>query len=216
MQPGFRVETATGLTVHCEKVVNAAGAWSGRFAKALGEPVPMFAAGPPVIETEARPLLGITSFLCVDGSLVLRQHCDGRFRIATLSRQPADLVHGNATVTETRIASTMRRLGELCPSLADLKPVRAWSGVEGYLPDMMPVIGPSSTTPGVVHAFGMCNRGYQIAPGVGYVVADLVIRGRSLFPIDEFDIGRFARRVRTHETLFPSLDPVTMQAARPR
>ncbi|KAB2848529.1 MAG: FAD-binding oxidoreductase [Hyphomicrobiaceae bacterium] len=214
--PGFRVETRAGVTLICDKIVNAAGAWSGQFARSLGEPVPMFPAGPPIVETEARPLLGITSFLCIDGSIILRQHSDGRFWIASLSRQQADLVAGNATVPQERVASIMRRLAEICPSLAELKPVRAWSGVEGYLPDMMPVIGPSSTTPGVVHAFGMSCRGYQIAPGVGHVVAELVTKGRSAIAIDEFAISRFAGRVKTHKSLFPSLDPVTMQAIRQR
>jgi sarcosine oxidase subunit beta len=214
--PGFRVETAAGLHIVCDKVVNASGAWSGELARSLGEPVPMFPAGPPIIETEPRPLLAITSFLCVDGSLILRQHFDGRFWIASLPRQPADLVHGSQPVQTERICATMRRLGEIAPSLAGLKPVRAWSGVEGYLPDMMPVIGPSSTIPGVVHAFGMCCRGYQIAPGVGHVVADLLTKGRSPIAIDEFHIGRFAGRIRTHETLFHSLDPVTMQSVRQR
>ena len=215
-RPGFRVETAAGMNIVCDKVVNASGAWAGEFARSLGEPVPMFPAGPPVIETEPRPYLGITSFLCIDGSVILRQHSDGRFWIASLPRQPADLVSGSQPVPRERIASTMRRLGEIAPSLGDLKPVRAWSGVEGYLPDMMPILSPSSTTPGVVHAFGMCCRGYQIAPGVGHVVADLVSKGRSPIAIDEFDIGRFAGRIKTHESLFPSLDPVTMQAVRPR
>lgn len=215
-KPGFRVETATGHTIVCDKVVNAAGAWSGEFARSLDEPVPMFPAGPVVVETEARPELGITSFLSLDGSVILRQNYDGRVWIACLNRQPADLASGTKPVPSERIASMLRRVAEVAPSLADLKPIRAWSGVEGYLPDMMPIIGPSSTTPGVVHAFGMCCRGYQIAPGVGHVVADLVTKGRSSIAIDEFDIGRFAGRIRTHESLFPSLDPVSMQAVRLR
>ena len=106
-KPGFRVETSTGIAVVCDKVVNAAGAWSGEFARSLGERCRCFPAGPPIIETEARPDLGITSFLCIDGSVILRQHGDGRFWIATLPRQPADLENGNATVSEARIASTM-------------------------------------------------------------------------------------------------------------
>ena len=44
-------------------------------------------------------------------------------------------------------------------------------------PDRNPVIGHSRTTPGLIHAFGFSGAGFQIAPGVGEVVADLVRDG---------------------------------------
>ena len=57
---------------------------------------------------------------------------------------------------------------------------------------MLPVIGWSGTTPALLHAFGFSGHGFQLAPGVGAVVADLVVTGTSQTPIDAFSISRFA------------------------
>jgi sarcosine oxidase subunit beta len=60
------------------------------------------------------------------------------------------------------------------------------------MPDRIPVIGPSVTTPGLIHAFGFSGAGFQIAPGVGEVVAELIRDGSTRTPIEAFSIGRFA------------------------
>ena len=54
---------------------------------------------------------------------------------------------------------------------------RVWSGVEGYLPDMLPVIGWSGTTPALLHAFGFSGHGFQLVPVVGSIVCDLLVHG---------------------------------------
>jgi sarcosine oxidase subunit beta len=84
---------------------------------------------------------------------------------------------------------------------------RIWSGVEGYLPDMLPVIGWSRTTPGLLHAFGFSGHGFQLAPGVGAVVADLIVDGASKTPIESFSIKRFASDVVPDEKLWSEFDP---------
>jgi sarcosine oxidase subunit beta len=55
------------------------------------------------------------------------------------------------------------------------------------------VIGFSRTTPNLIHAFGFSGAGFQIAPGVGEVLAELVRDGESRTPIQAFAIDRFAR-----------------------
>jgi sarcosine oxidase subunit beta len=54
------------------------------------------------------------------------------------------------------------------------------------------VLGPSRTTPGLIHGFGFSGAGFQIGPAVGEVLAELARDGRSTTPIEAFDIGRFA------------------------
>ena len=69
--------------------------------------------------------------------------------------------------------------------------VRSWAGIEGRLPDDIPVIGPSSTQPGLWHAFGFSAHGFQLGPIVGAIIAELVTRGTSSLPIEPFSIRRF-------------------------
>jgi sarcosine oxidase subunit beta len=77
--------------------------------------------------------------------------------------------------------------------MAQLRVIRTWSGVEGYMRGDIPVMGPSGVTPGLFYAFGFCGHGFQLGPGVGATMAELIATGRTSVPIDTFHISRFAR-----------------------
>ena len=79
----------------------------------------------------------------------------------------------------------------LLPQLKNAQLIRTWSGNEGALPDHEPVISPSKRIAGLFHAFGFAGGGFQLGPGVGDVMAELIVQGRSSTPIDAFRIDRF-------------------------
>ncbi len=212
VRDGFSVTTDAMGDIACRQVVNAAGAWSNDFAAALGEPVPMFSAGPPLIATAPVAPLGIASMLAVDGSIIFRQLASGEVVTSSFPRQPADLDQGAAPISPERVIRDLGRLADVIPSLRNVEARRAWSGVEGYLTDMLPVIGPSRTTPGVFHAFGFSGHGFQLAPGVGRVVADLIVHGRSQIAIDAFSIARFEKPVIDDERLAREFEPALIAA----
>jgi sarcosine oxidase subunit beta len=85
--------------------------------------------------------------------------------------------------------------------------IRVWSGIEGYLPDMVPVIGPSRTTPGLFHAFGFCGHGFQIGPGVGLCLSEMIVDGGTATPLEPFSISRFENAVETDEKFRREFDP---------
>lgn len=209
---GHRVVTAGGPVVEAGVVVNAAGAWAAELAAAAGEPVPLFAAGPLTVETNPMaPTIG-PSMLAVDGSVIFRQKPSGAIQSCAFPRLAADTRTGPGIVPPERALATLQRLAEVAPVLAGLRPERTWSGVEGYLPDMLPVLGWSATTAGLLHVFGFCGHGFQLAPGVGAVVADLIVDGRSETPITPYDIARFARGVTPDEKIFREFDPAQIAA----
>lgn len=204
---GFALHTEHGPTVTCGHVVNAAGAWAGEIARQFGEPVPMFAAGPPLFTvTPPSPYRG-PSLHAVDGTLLLRPSRNGEAVAGSFPRVRADIATGTIAVPGDRVEHGLARLGKVVPSLGHLRVGRIWSGVEGYLPDMLPVIGWSRTTPGLLHAFGFSGHGFQLAPGVGAVVADLIVDGASQTPIESFSIERFAGGVTPDEKLWSEFDP---------
>jgi sarcosine oxidase subunit beta len=86
----------------------------------------------------------------------------------------------------------MRDACALLPALREALLIRTWSGVEGETPDGNPIIGASRTAPRLLHAFGFSGGGFLLAPGVGEVLADLVIDGATATPLDAFSINRFA------------------------
>ncbi|AOO85081.1 NAD(P)/FAD-dependent oxidoreductase [Bosea vaviloviae] len=188
---GFIVQTADGGQLSCGALVNAAGAWAVEMAECFGETAPIFAAGPPQFVTEPLPCLFAPSLQTIDGSVIARQTERGNVILAGYPRTAADAVANRAPVPPVKTLSAMRALARLVPALAHAHVIRVWSGIEGYLPDMIPVIGPSLTAPGLFHAFGFCGHGFQIGPGVGLCLSEMIIDGATPTPLEPFSIGRF-------------------------
>jgi len=189
---GFRLMTGDGVAIEADQVLNAAGAWAAEISASFGEPVPLFAAGPAQFVTEPMPYFIAPSVQAVDGSIIFRQARRGNVIVAGYPRGASDIAANRAPVAAPKTVAHMARLIEVVPALAGCHIIRVWSGIEGYLPDMLPVMGPSSDVPGLFHAFGFCGHGFQLAPGVGLVMSELLVDGASPTPLEPFSIARFA------------------------
>ncbi len=186
----WRVPTDRGA-VTGKVVVNAAGAWGGAIAAALGEPVPLEAIAPMMMVTNrmasfVRPVVG--SF---DRLISFKQSPNGTVVIGGGWRGRAEPERNLAHVAFGELHRLIATTGELFPVMRDALIVRTWAGIEGSMPDAIPVLGPSGTAPGVIHAFGFSAHGFQLGPVGGRIVAELIETGKSSLPIEPFSIGRF-------------------------
>jgi len=89
------------------------------------------------------------------------------------------------------LATSAATAAGLFPGLRGVQVVRCWAGIEGEIPDGIPVIG-ASAAEGAYHVFGFCGHGFALSPLVGRIIADIVVDGESDLPIDAFRIGRFS------------------------
>jgi sarcosine oxidase subunit beta len=193
-QGGDFVVEAAGTAFAAPVLLNCAGFWGGEVAAAFGEPVPIQPLHPNMLVTEPLPRFLPHSLGVVGGMLYLRQVSRGNIvfgggRGAGLS--------ADATVTRPTPDATVAAMADavaLIPRLAGTMVIRSWTGTDGTFDDHFPVLGPSRTTPGLVHAFGFCGEGFQLGPGVGQVLSELVLDGRTDVPLEAFDIGRFTRQ----------------------
>ena len=187
----FKLSTDRGVTIESDVLVNAAGAWANDIAGAFGEGAPVFAAGPAQFVTEPVPHFIEPAVQAIDGSTIFRQVPRGNVVVAGYPRGPSDAHNNRAPVAPLKTIAHMARLIEVVPALASCHIIRVWSGIEGYLPDMLPVLGPSEAAPGVFHAFGFCGHGFQLAPGVGLVLSELIVDGATPTSLRGFEISRF-------------------------
>ena len=67
------------------------------------------------------------------------------------------------------------RMVDLMPILANLRVRRTWRGMYPMTPDGQPIIGWSSEERDYLLAIGMCGQGFMLGPGVGELVARMVI-----------------------------------------
>ena len=160
------------------KVVNCAGAWSGKI-------------GPHAFPT--RPVKG--QMLCLAmPSRTLLKHVIRSPQAYLIPRSDGRLLVG-ATVEEAGFdkrtdPDTIRRFHAaaiaLVPKLADAKILEDWAGLRPGTPDTLPILG-ATATPGYYVATGHFRDGILLAPITAEVMA-AVIEGRD----PEFDLTPFS------------------------
>jgi glycine/D-amino acid oxidase-like deaminating enzyme len=200
------VRLADGSAIAAPVVVNAAGAWGGRLARAAGLDVPiepmrqmLFRAALPRRWPHRFPMV-------VDPGGVHWRHddpvepgdTDGIIVAFTKWDEPtgenfaADLSRWEREC----LPALVRRL----PALGGLTGMRGWSGLYEMTPDHNPVLGEHPALGGFVFANGFSGHGLMMSPATGVIVSEIVRLGRS----ETFDVGifapdRFARGALVHD-----------------
>jgi sarcosine oxidase subunit beta len=192
----FVVEVRGQGELRAPVLLVTAGAWGGKMSAFFGEPVPLSVHGPQMTVTEPLPYrigptIGVAT-TSLHETVYFRQIKRGNIICGGFSRGPASNETNRASVLPDAILGQMRQLGRVMPKFASVNIIRSWSGIESYLPDDVPIMGPSATTPGLYYAFGFCGAGFQIGLGVGDVMAELIATGGTSTPIAPYAISRFA------------------------
>ncbi len=186
----FQVRAVDGRTFAAPVLVNCAGAWAGKIAGWFDEEVKLVPETPQVQVTEPlpyriEPVLGF-----VGGDFYLRQTLRGNILFGSgQGRASPDILRSRP------LPETMRRGAEIAidfiPDLAHVPVIRSWTGVDGDTSDGVCVVGQSETHPGLFHAFGFNGHGFLLGPGVGAVLTELIIDGKTPTDISGLGIGRF-------------------------
>ncbi len=172
-------------------LVNAAGAWSGRIAAMLGEIVPIEPIAPMLMITSRVPAFIKPVVILRGRKLSFKQFPNGTVMIGGgyLGRVYPD---ENTTVLDWhKLQQNARTVWDLFPIMREATIVRAWAGIESRMPDDIPVLGKSTIHEGLFHQFGFSAHGFQLGPGTGAMMAELIVTGRTNTPIDGLGIGRF-------------------------
>lgn len=177
-------------------LVNAAGAWSGDFAAQAGDVVPMQPGGLMLMVTQRVPHFVDPVLGAAGRPLSFKQFANGTVLIGGGLRCSADMVRRHGEVDFMKLSSSAQTVTDLFPHLGPINIVRAWAGVEAFMPDDIPVIGPSCSASRLVHAFGFSAHGFELGPIGGQIVSELVLDGHSSLPIAAFAVDRFASTTR--------------------
>jgi sarcosine oxidase subunit beta len=186
----WQVTTATAA-YEAPVLVNAAGGWADRIAAQLGEPVPletialMLMISAPMAPF-IKPVIGVTN-----RPLSFKQFRNGTVLIGGGYTGKAERDHNRTTLDFAKLQLSARTVWDLFPVMRGAEIVRCWAGLEGRMPDEIPVIGPSSTAEDAYHAFGFSAHGFQLGPIVGSIIAELIATGATNLPIAPFRIDRF-------------------------
>jgi sarcosine oxidase subunit beta len=134
-----------------------------------------------------KPVVGATH-----RSLSFKQFDNGTVMIGGALKARAWPEENRTALDFAKLSECARTVSEIFPITGEAHIVRAWAGIEGRMPDDIPILGPSSTSEGVWHSFGYSAHGFQMGPICGSIVAELVTTGATTHPIAPFAVRRFA------------------------
>lgn len=183
-----------GRTFRAPVLLITAGAWAGELSAQFGEPVKLTARSPTMSVTEPvpyaiAPAVGVMTPLEVE-TVYFRQVARGNIVLGGSTRGPAVAETYRSFVKPQNTLTQLQQLRRLAPALARLNIIRVWTGIEGYMDDSLPVMGPSATTSGLYYAFGFSGSGFQIGPGVGQTMAELIATGATGIDLSPYKVER--------------------------
>jgi glycine oxidase len=176
--------TTIKTSFHAPKVVNCAGAWSGKIAP---------------IAFPTRPVKGQMLCLIMQPRDLLK-HVIRTPDLYLIPRSDGRLLVG-ATVEEagfdkrTDIA-TIQRLHKsaiaLVPELCNARILESWAGLRPGTPDGLPILG-ATQTPGYYVATGHFRDGILLAPITAQVMADVIMESNCKYDLTPFSSTRFSK-----------------------
>lgn len=175
-----------GRKLEAERVVLAAGAWSGKIG-GLPRALPVRPVRGQLLRLPAKDL-GLTRVVATHAGRYLVPRWDG----SALAGSTMDDVGFDQSLEESGLREIQRSLAQIVPALAGLKPRERWAGLRPMSADLRPVIGLDPELEGLLYATGYGRDGILISPLAGTVVADLALTGESTYDWFPYRPDRFA------------------------
>jgi sarcosine oxidase subunit beta len=91
---------------------------------------------------------------------------------------PADITDQEANEWRLRddsVAASLAVAREVHPPTGRCALVRGWAGLEAFMPDELPVLGPVPGVDGLLLAAGFSGHGFALSPAVGDILACLAL-----------------------------------------
>lgn len=182
---GVEAVAIDGTVRQAGKAVLAAGAFSHRIARTLGERIPL--------ETER----GYNTTLPADAFDLRTQVTFGGHGFVVSKLSTGIRVGGAVELGGLELPANFRRSAAMLQKarafLTGLKPEGGvqWMGFRPSLPDSLPAIGRARATPDVLYAFGHGHLGLTQSAGTARLVADLLTGQASTIDIAPFSPQRF-------------------------
>jgi sarcosine oxidase subunit beta len=169
------VATPSGA-IHAARVVLAAGAWSEALLAPHGVTLPLRRRALQMLlsDPEGEAMTLRPTITAERRRLSLKQVPGGAYLLG--GSWPAKIGAGDRIRLDgASIAGSWAHAVGIWPAIARCRAAQAWAGIEAQTPDGLPLVGECPGLAGLMLACGFSNHGFQLAPAVGPLLADLVL-----------------------------------------
>jgi sarcosine oxidase subunit beta len=183
--------------VHAKHVVNATGAWSPKLTEPLGLVLPNLPYRHEILTTEPlKPFLDPMVTVLGEG-IYFSQSMRGE--IVGGMGDPDEPSSYNQTSSLAFVRRFAKAATELLPLLGNVQVVRQWAGLYDVSPDGRPIIGESSRIPNMTLLSGFTGHGFMMAPIMGKLCAERLVKGVRVDYFDKNGPDRFALGIGKNE-----------------
>jgi sarcosine oxidase subunit beta len=189
------VRTSAGA-VASPTVIDAAGPWAGALAATAGVELPLEPIPRQVVTTGRFPGIPERRTLVIDAATTFYFHREGPGVLMGMGgrdeRASFDTSPDERFVAEEVFPTAVR----VFPPLAEAGVSGRWAGLYEMTPDRHPIIGEAPGVAGLYLANGFSGHGFQHAPIVGKLLAELIVEGSarsvdiSSLGLERFSEGR--------------------------
>jgi sarcosine oxidase subunit beta len=185
------VATSEGA-IDAPVVVNAAGPWAAALAASAGVTLPLEPIPRNVVTTAAFPGVPQRRTLVIDAGTSFYFHREGEGVLMGMG-SPDEHPSFETAVDDRFVAERLLpRAVEVFPPLLEGAIASSWCGLYEMTPDRHPIIG-QAPVEGLWLANGFSGHGFQHAPVVGKILAELIVDGAArTVDVTELGLGRFA------------------------
>lgn len=178
------VERSDGTRQSCDVLIVTAGAWTAALLARLGVMLPLDTRPLQMLLTEPAPGALAPVLGCFDRKISFKQLTDGAYLIGGgWPGQVVDHESNRAAVLEESVRASLEVAAEVYPPAARCPLARSWIGLEAFMPDELPVIGPVPGVDGLLVAAGFSGHGFALSPMIGDVLARLALGRDALRPL---------------------------------
>ncbi len=192
------VDTSRG-PIAAPVVVDVAGPWGGEVARMSGLDLPVRPYRRQVFMTQAFAAIPkpVPMILDIEPAFYFRGEGPGVLMGMSDPAEPSSFhTHVDYAFMERVINAAIHR----APILEEAEILRGWGGLYAITPDDNPIIGPLPAAEGLFCAIGFSGHGFQQAPTVGRILAELILDGATNFDLSPFAHDRFDRVTAKAET----------------
>jgi sarcosine oxidase subunit beta len=194
--PGDRVagvSTSAGA-VSAPVVVNAAGPWAVPLARTAGVDLPIDPIPRQVVVTGPFPEAPGRRTLVVDADTTFYFHREGEGVLMGMGGRD-EKPSFETGVDESFIADELLPTAvRVFPPLEQAELRHRWAGLYEMTPDRLPILGETPEAPGLYLANGFSGHGFQHAPVVGKLLAEMIVEGEAhTVDVSSLGLDRFSR-----------------------
>jgi sarcosine oxidase subunit beta len=187
------VSTSKGA-VGAPVVVNAAGPWAGKLAATAGVDLPLEPIPRQVVVTGSFPGAPRRRTLVIDADTTFYFHREGEGVLMGMGGRD-EKPSFDTRVDDRFIAEELLPTAvSVFPPLEEADLRYRWAGLYEMTPDRHPIIGLAPEVGGLYLANGFSGHGFQHAPVVGKLLAEMILEGEArTADISSLGLERFSR-----------------------